>query len=301
MNGSATRMRRSGFTLLEVLVVVTILVILMGIVVGAGVGLVSNRRAAVTESVLLTLDRAMEEYIGAQGAPPPWDSVGYIETPGLDLVSDDGENSPTISNGVPPIVDGPSLAFPEYPQNGGVYYPRFPDAAAFVRQAQGFGAVDEIFVGLEQWLYPTISTGRRGDYHDGVRADDTTPSIRDGWATEDWIGDRNSADWPLLIEGGSRLILYVHPGNQLAQGLYGRCDSGRPYFMSAGPDGVYGSTNEIPATQGLDGNRNDSDAGILGALKGLEDNLYSYRVGAALGTSGEDDDKVADQFNRQYR
>jgi type II secretory pathway pseudopilin PulG len=286
--------RTGGFTLLEMLIVISIIIILVAIVVGAGVGVVGGRKKSVTQNVLLTLDRALAEYIQINSAPPAFRAYDYAETPGLDLLPGDKENSPSVDND-DQAVTGASFAFTEYPTNSNNYLPRYPDAAVFVEQVQGYGDVDSILSGLERWLQPTPSSSLRGSYGTTqAHADETIPSVRDDWSDDSWDGNTDSTDWPLLTGG---LVLYIHPSNHLAQALYGRCKNGRPYFMSAGPDGKFGTTNEFSQNGDLD----PTPEKILQAIAAMEDNVYSYQPDPPLGVSGDDSDKEKDEFNRNYR
>lgn len=286
--------RPRGFTLLEMLIVISIIIILVAIVVGAGVGVVGGRKKSVTQNVLLTLDRALAEYIQINSAPPAFRAYDYAETPGLDLLPGDKENSPNVDNDKQAVV-GSSFAFTEYPANSNNYLPRYPDSAVFIRQVQGYGDVDSILSGLERWLQPTGSSPVRGAYGTTqTRADETTPSVRDDWSDDSWRGGLDSSDWPILT---GNLVLYVHPSNHIAQALFGRCKNGRPYFMSAGPDGKFGTTNEFSEDGDLEG----TPEAILLAIAAMEDNVYSYQPDPPLGVSGDDKDKENDPFNRNFR
>ena len=134
------------------------------------------------------------------------------------------------------------------PYNGEDHAPR-PDASVFLLQAQGFGEVDAIVTGIPEEFLVTTDLDR-----------DTTPSVLDAWAVEGW-GD----PWPVASQ---QLVYFVHPKNRLAQDLYGQCVNGRPYFMSAGPDLLYGLRDEFPNLSG--------EAAKEAAIKALEDNVYSY-------------------------
>lgn len=291
--------RRAGFTLLEMLVVISIIVILIGLVIAGGAALIGSRKANVTESLLLSLDRALEEYMAAnQNAIPPFTPMDYSRVPGDDVVAGDS-GSPMRASPAPNGVDiaSPSndIAYSEYQ---GRIYPRYPDASVFIRQVRGYGDVDAILEGLgEQWLTPTPIRLDASAGSTDPQESDVTPSARDAWSGDGWTGGRDDGpSWPVL-DPDAGLIFFVHPQNLLAQELYGRCVNRRPYFFSAGPDRLYGVTNQIPEGAGLTGERNDSDAAIEQALTGLADNLYSYEVGPA----NTREPTTGGSFTREYR
>lgn len=256
---------RRAFTLLEMLVVVVIIAVLISLIAGAGVAVLGDRKVKQAENLLSTLDRALSEYMTENSdSPPPYVRGGYENAPGTGYdVSGNRDND--LSNSAMWID----------PDNDGNPDPRHPDASVFIRQARGIGAVDAILEGLgDQWLVATPQTGR-GE----PNAADSTPSVLDPWADPGgWF-----SPWPIL---GIQTVYYVHPSNEAAQRLYGRCRNGRPYFMSAGPDGIYGSTTEFSS----DGSRDSED--VDRAVAGLEDNVYSYEPGAP---------DLSDDFNSTWR
>lgn len=289
------RSRRAGFTLLEMLVVISIIVILIGLVVAGGAALIGNRKAAVTESLVLSLDRALEEYMAAnQNAIPTFEAAAYSRVPGDDVIAEDGAMDANV-DGVDITSPSNDVAYSEY-QNR--IYPRYPDASVFIRQVRGYGDVDAILEGLgEQWLIPTPIRVDAASGTGDEQESDVTPSVRDAWAGDGWTGGRaDGPSWPVL-DPDAALIFYVHPQNLLAQELYGRCVNRRPYFFSAGPDRLYGVTNQIPAGPELTGERNDSDSAIEQAITALEDNIYSYEVGPA----NTREPTTGGSFSKEYR
>jgi len=291
------RTRRAGFTLLEMLVVVSIIVILIGLVVAGGAALIGNRKAIVTESLLLSLDRALEDYMAAnQNTIPPFIPMDYSRAPGDDVVAaDDAMRANPAPNGVDIASPSNDIAYSDFEDT---IYPRYPDASVFIRQVRGYGDVDAILEGLgEQWLTPTPilidATSGSGDPQES----DVTPSVRDAWSGDGWTGGRDDGpSWPVL-DPEAGLIFYVHPQNLLAQELYGRTVNRRPYFFSAGADLLYGVTNQISPGGALTGERNTSDAAIEQAISALEDNLYSYEVGPA----NTSEPTTGGSFTREYR
>lgn len=233
------RLARSprGFTLLELLVVISIIVALAALATGAGVLVVKRNKSRVTENLLSTLDRALEEYIAVNSVIPK-----YV---------------PEAHEGVP----GPDNELEQYRQRE---HMRRPDAAVFLRQAVGIGQVDSILGAIpERFLFATpLTTGNGGG---AIEPDDTTPSIIDGWGTPGvWPPIRVYSPYSISMQ---QVIYYVHPDNELAQDLYGRCVNRRPYFMSAGPDEKYGLSDEFMG---------DEVGRRALAEQALADNLYSY-------------------------
>lgn len=246
---------RRAFTLIELLVVIVIIAILVGLVAGAGVTVLSNREKSLTQDVLNTLDRALSDYMTSNNdVAPTWNPALHENVPGTGYHA--------ISGGTNDL--GNSDAWGTI---NGIDYPRHPDAAVFVRLTQGFGAVDSILEGLgERWL---VATPESQSSTAQPNQADASPSILDAWSD----GDDWNTPWPAL--GSVTPIYYVDPGNELAQGLYGRCVNDRPYFFSAGPDRKHGATTHEDSAGRVNATLADQ------AEASLKDNIYSYEPGAA--------------------
>lgn len=275
--------RRRAFTLIELLVVVTIILVLLGLITGVGIRVLQHQRVGVTQGVLSALDRALEEYMNLNaGKPPRYVFEDYLFVPG-----------PDVSAGGSPYY------FRTYPRDnpGPQPYPMRPDAAVFLRAAMGHGQVQSIVSGIGAAFvritttphYPT-DVGGLPPTSQWNRDTDVTPSVVDSWADSGW-----QEPWPMIedpnfasVAGNPRtlqqLVFYVHPENVIAQALYGKCESGRPYFMSAGPDLFYGISYEHPyaaAHHGMSvGDYGNDDAKFRQAVmkKSRQDNVYSYPV-----------------------
>jgi prepilin-type N-terminal cleavage/methylation domain-containing protein len=273
--------QRNGFTLIEMLAVISVLVILISLVVTSGILVIGRQNVATTRGILSTLDRTLQEYYVETDAFPPFVARSYELTPGRKIIAGGDDN----------LVE-------DYLGRSNV---RHPDASVFLQQARGVGQVNGIISGIgDRFTMSTDLMDSNGS--DFTNERDTTPSILDSWAdSDDWAATANAGDdenaWPALHHG-AHLIFYVHPDNRLAQDLYGRCVNGRPYFFSAGPDGLYGTTSQFSATGAPDqGGIGVSEDGVELtftelAVLGLEDNIYSYEVGPAH----DDDD-----FNGEHR
>ncbi len=230
-----------AFTLIELLVVITIIVILLGLVGGVGTAVIKNQKVTVTKHILVTLDRALDEYTQVVGTIPPYNFRDYDQVPG------------------PNNRIGDSQFFQIYGTSSDPF-PRRPDAAVFLKQAQGTGEVQKVIAGIGERFLRVTATPTSND----VRHRDATPSVVDVWASEAWPNDDAGDPWAIDRQ---QVIYYVHPKNFLAQDLYGRCVNGRPYFLSAGPDLKYGLKRELPGTP------TEKEVAAL-----LADNVYSYEV-----------------------
>lgn len=267
----SSRRAALGFSLIELLVVSSIIVILMALVGGVGIAVIRNQKASATQNLLSTLDRALDEYKTQNGGNiPPFRVLDYIGVPG------------------PDVTDSNPDYFVDYQ---GSTLPLRPDAAVFLRQAIGFGQVQAIVSGLgEQFLRVTTTPAGTTPTPSGSDWDrdlDTTPSVVDAWGEGDW-----QAPWGLVqrddqnssrLVNAQRVVMYVHPQNTLAQQFLGRCENKRPYFVSAGPDGFYGLPGEQSEIEGF---HKLSSSDVSGGedyrqfvlKKAREDNIYSYRV-----------------------
>lgn len=257
---------RRGFTVIELLVVIVIIAILLALLTGAGVAVLRGQKLKQAQNLMSSLDRALSDYmVENNDAPPRYILEGYVNMPGTIYHPDGGSvNEPSNSNAFPEIDD--------------VAYPRHPDASVFVNQASGVGAVDAILEGLaSDWLAATPQNDS------APNASKPTPSVLDPWSERGLWRD----PWPVIVEG-VRPVYYVHPRNELAQRLYGRCKNGKPYFMSAGPDGLYGTTTQLSG----DGSKSSDAELIAQAVGALEDNVYSYEPDPA---------DTSDDFNGMYR
>lgn len=201
------RGRRGGFTIVELLTAIAVILILTAIVLVVGSRVLTGQRENQTQSVLVALDRALDEYHTTLRSFPIYDP-------------DDYEDVPWDDNGPQNYMGEPHVAR--------------PDAAVFLKQARGVGQVDIVTSLPERFLTLT-------SVDQTASGADLTPSVVDSWSKSPWPG--SPSEFPIDQQ---QVIYYVHPENLLAQDLYGRCVNGRPYFMSAGPDEKYGLRNDRP-------------------------------------------------------
>ncbi|TVQ32853.1 MAG: type II secretion system protein [Phycisphaeraceae bacterium] len=229
---------RRGFSLIEVLVVISVIALLITLVVGAGVTLIARGQTSATQDLLRTMDRALEEFIATNNNVIPTYKAGSFD------------RVPVETNEVENYL--------------GADHSRRPDAGVFLRQVRGFGETDAIIQGLPDRFIVTTPLGPNPN-------DESMTSLIDYWGEPNWPPpDVGSGQLSELEMSRQQFIYYVHPDNSLAQDLYGRCVNRRPYFMSAGPDRKYGLTSEFSPGETPNAMFNEQ------AIEALEDNLYSY-------------------------
>lgn len=272
---------RRAFTMIELLVVITIIVILLLLVVGVGSRVISGQKVNATQGLLTTLDRALDEYMQQNnGTIPPYRQHDYFGVPGPDVR----------------FIDEYFLVYPTTGGPGSAEHCMRPDAAVFLRQAMGFGQVQSIVSGIGTSFVRITTTPDGATDETSLntasqwdRDTDVTPSIVDSWAEQDWqapwlmIEEPTNASIPGSPRTLQQLVFYVHPDNKLAQALFGKCEAGRPYFMSAGPDQFYGIPYEQPqiiAHHGLKPGNTATETFQQAMKRAREDNIYSYPVNA---------------------
>lgn len=249
-----THPARRGFTLIELMVVIGIIALLIGVSLAVGPKVLDGQRVAATKNVLASLDRMLDEVVDSTGGVPPYNPIDYAGVPGALLA---------------PRPDSPPTGPEEYGDNDGEHV-RFPAAGVFVNQAQGVSQAEAILAGVApKFIVTAQREPAEPDADDVVQP--FVPNVLDAWATR--------TEWEApYAQLSNTLILYVHPRNLLAQRLYGRCVNDRPYFMSAGPDRLYGSTAQISRRGGVTTQLGETDPNLVeAAVAGLRDNIYSYQ------------------------
>lgn len=203
---------RAAFTLIELLVVIAILGILMVIGFGVAQGVRKNTQQRLTETALSSLEAMLDEYINETGRVPEIPKAG------------DEYRTSDFSN---------FYRYPQAPIADGEYV---LSASAFLRQVRGVGAVDDILAGLPE----QVVVRRESVYEGGGR-----------FAGSGY--NQNDEERALtIVDGWGNEIYYVHPDMRERTGLnlpdelnaperFGLGLSGRPYFMSVGPDGRAGT------------------------------------------------------------
>jgi prepilin-type N-terminal cleavage/methylation domain-containing protein len=270
--------RRTAFTLIELLIVIGVIVLLAAITLAVGPRLLDSRRESVTEQIITALDGMLETYITErQGNIPPDINNTYVElwedvrTPvsTTELWTSDVERARSRYGNMDmfPPPDADDRPWDIVHTVGSERFPLRPSSSMFLYQARGITDID---TALGQMPASRL-TQVFGEDSEGNPFDLT--AVLDAWG---------NADRPY-----ERHILYVHPANQRAQQLYGYCQNNRPYFLSAGADGVYGTIQDLSVARRKQITNNiapfDSDDRVVEFFrKSLEDNITSYEVRPAL-------------------
>ncbi len=275
--------RRAAFTLIELLIVIGVIVLLAAITLAVGPRLFDSRKEAVTEQIVTTLDGMLETYIQErQGNIPPDISDAYISLwEEIPAPTSDPENSDlerTRSNygdadQHPPSGEDDRPWTPYFQDAADKKFPLRPSSSMFLYQARGLSEIDNA---LGQ-MPPSRLAQVFGEDADGNPFDLT--AVLDAW------GD--------AARPYERHVLYVHPANQRAQQLYGYCQNNRPYFLSAGADGIYGSIQDLPyprrrGIQDDEAPYNDNARVVQIFRDALDDNITSYEVRPAFITETAD-------------
>lgn len=262
----SARSAHAGFTLLELLIVVSVVTFLVALLVVVATGALGNQRVRQSEATLRTLERALDEYELARGVYPP-------------LVVDDGSTDTFVEahvrlfdpaaswntgNEIYSRTDrdmsmtatGGDLGFSG--SDAMNRYPLMPTSWFFLEFTLGYGDVEALLADLPSSAY--IS-----DVLDAGAVNSISPLNSD----VDRFSIRRQ-----LVDAWGNPILFVQTGNSAAEGLFGRALNDRPYFLSAGLDERYGVGPEVTATAG--GSAANQEVELIGFT---EDNLTSAPTG----------------------
>ena len=231
-----------AFTLIELLTVIAVIVVLVAISIGVGQLVTSGGERRATQNMLGSLNRALEEYTNVIGSIPPYVPDRYDRVP------------------------GPDARLTTYQ---GAEHSRRPDASVFVSQTRGVASVGDIINNLPTRFRYARAGAVSGGLGNPQDISEQIPSIIDAWGNDAW-----RSPW---VQTEQQLVYYVHPDNYLAQDLYGQCVNRLPYFLSAGPDELYGLNDDkfIPADDNGNAPSTHTYETVLAAQ---EDNLTSYPV-----------------------
>lgn len=224
--------RRSAFTLIELLVVIGIIVLLTAITIAVGPSVLDARKSSTSEQIITGLDGILETYIQERGgAVPPDPSAAFLELwqaipPALGNPNEsdlermrafygDQSNFENVDTDIVPVTNTEE----EFIR---------PSSMMFLFQAKGVSGVDAAIGNIPSSRLVQVFA------EDADNNPVSLTGVLDAWG---------NATRPY-----ERHILYVHPSNERAQQLYGYCQNGRPYFLSAGADGVYGSIHDLTSS-----------------------------------------------------
>ncbi len=262
---------RTGFTLVEMLVAIGIIVLLAALTVGVAVAVVEKHEIQQTESTLRLLDTAIQEWETRMDRKLTW---------GVDPDPFDGKDVYDVSDGAPHVftttqvlrVTGRSDAIKtvvaSIPAEFVYRYDSSVDCPVWLENPSGDDpdpvggdlcvyVTDGALAILDTWGQPIRAV------HPGRLAMAGEPTDPDGTII---VGTETSP--PPGPQGFNELI-------------YGRAVSRRTFFVSAGPDGQFGSLfldrteAEMESLVGDDQRRFDQTA----------DNVYSYEVSRERPTS----------------
>ena len=253
-----------AFTLVELLVVIGVLLLLLTISIGLG-----PRSRAVAKPP--PSNSSTRSTVRSKSSPSPPDAPARGDEDQISFWQSVPNTNDTQIESLRRLFGDDSLARISGP-DGSRYLTR-PDAAIFVRQARASAPVDDILAGVPERFVETIygnppSSGGPGGPGSPGGGPGSVP------------GGVPAAATSILDPWGNR-VLFVHPDNVVAQRLYGRCVGNRPYFLSAGPDKVYGLGGDLDATARLKAS-DSRGPGLRAFLEAaLDDNITSYPVGPA--------------------
>jgi prepilin-type N-terminal cleavage/methylation domain-containing protein len=240
---------RRAFTLLELLIVIGIIALLVALTFMVGAAVTSNSKKGLTQDTLRVLDGALAAYIADRGELPP----AFLDDP-----------RQSGANRVIPIADARNTDLPDpagAPQDSTIV----SSVALFVTQCQQVpdakALLDRLPAKVAVQIPVTVGTGNPATVQ--------MTTVLDGWGRPiRYVHPAFSVDYPatstdLLLAppaGKTWTIANLRRSHGVAADPRsgnpnpsafpdadgGRCPGGRPYFYSAGEDGLVGHVEDGP-------------------------------------------------------
>jgi prepilin-type N-terminal cleavage/methylation domain-containing protein len=267
----------AGFTLIELLVVLGIIGLLISITLVVGGQVMNSGKVRLTQDTIRVLDTSLEAYLKANETnPEPWvyasDLTGSAAGANVRFPAADARDMEhTTAGGV--AVDGNQMI-----NSVGVYMfqaSKFAGSKAvlemipskMVTRFDGDGtataAQPMLTTAMDAWghpiryVHPAFQGTISGD------ATSSSPSPAQGRSTDQVLGSLAGATPPQTYAIGMLRRNHVQttptPGvaGDWADSDGGTCVGGRPYFYSAGPDGLVGLIQTQPGAPAVDCNKDN--------------------------------------------
>lgn len=212
-------LRRSAFTLLELVVVITIIAILTGIGLLVGTKVVGGGKSKATTNVLQTLDQALSAYTNSVNAKPP-----------ASLTDDNGDEFPLADA----TVAGTLIPSTSYLIE---ILEKEPSASAILK-----GLPSEF---VERITVPALAGAQPQRRINNAMQVVQLVNVKDAWGRPirfvhpKYQGDYANSGTRFTVKraGSPQSITLSRDAITAKNADGGLCAGGRPYFYSAGPDG----------------------------------------------------------------
>jgi len=246
---------RRGFTMLEIMIVVGIIVILVGIVLAVGATLAASQNIKRTEATMQILESALDEWEALMRRDLTWGIDGVPSNPPYESRYDMQEDTMHIFL-VSDMLDDVS---------------RSSDIRSMLANIDGERYFQYDQVVDTDWLKEGAIASFQA----------TEPDPQAG----SWLAEKNAnwVDKHTVLDAWDRPIRVIHPGRKWTDGdllpldpfsddgtvqtpleiVYGSAQSAKPYFVSGGPDGRFGDISAPDGTPMREATR---------------DNIYSYEL-----------------------